>query len=66
MCVVGDLAAVVVEPQEVSNETVSGSDTLLHVLVRVALKHNLTEQETGNVTLVSEQGKRLGIYGSYS
>jgi hypothetical protein len=26
------------------------------VLVRVALKHNLTEHETGNVTLVSKQG----------
>jgi hypothetical protein len=32
--------------------------------VRVALKHNLTEHETGNVTMVSAQGKRLGIYGS--
>ena len=36
------------------------------MLVRVALKHNLTEHETGNVTLVSGQGKRLDVYGSYS
>ncbi len=48
-----------------SNETVSGFR--LYCMCSCAWHSNiLTEHETGNVTLVSEQGKRSATYGSYS
>ena len=48
-----------------SNETVSGFR--LYCKCSCAWHSNiLTEHETGNVTLVREQGKRSATYGSYS